>query len=102
MVTESQTVKVRLDYSELLAAITDLGRFWETLSELPPSLVNRLVRFVNFPPEIAKIEVATAEGACLTVTLKPSDSFADLLAALRAVDLKGGVVGDNRCHEFSV
>jgi hypothetical protein len=64
--------------------------------ESPPRIADRLVRFIDVPPKFARIESTAAEGACLTLTLKPSDCFADLLAALRAVNLERRVAGDKR------
>jgi len=92
------TFRLQIDSSELRAAIEELSQFVEAFSQLPPSLADRLIRFINSPPRIARIESATAEGACHILILKPSDSFNDLLAALRAVDLVGSVVGDNVGH----
>ena len=93
-----ETIKVSLDYSELLAAINESALFGKTLAELPPSLVDRLISFVHAPSEIARIESTAAEGASQILALKPSDSFNDLLAALRTVDLVGGAVRDNVGH----
>lgn len=99
MVAESKAIKVLVDDSQLLAAIGELSLF-KKRSDLPPSVVDRLVSFINFPPKIAKLESAMTEGTCLTVILKPSDCFSDLLAAVRAIDLERRVVGNNRGHKF--
>lgn len=78
---ESKAVNVVLDSSELEAAIEELTRFWETIFQFPPSLINRAVEFIHGGAEIFRIDWATAEGTCLC-RFKPSDRFADLLVAL--------------------
>lgn len=100
--TDAEAFKLQIDSSELLAAIDELSQFVQAISQLPPSLADRLVGFIHAPSEIARIESKTAEGACRILTLKPSDGFNDLLAALRANNLKARVVGDNVSHGESV
>ena len=86
----------------MLAAIAELARFGEILGQLQPSVGDHLISFVNVPPELARIESTVTEGACQVMTLKPSDSSNDLLFALRASDLMGRIIMENRGHSDSV
>ena len=78
---------LKLDAAEYKAALSELNLYFEAperLFYLPNRLLRLLRSFVDVPAKLCRIEHLTAEGAFSTVSLKPSDGLANLLAALRA------------------
>jgi hypothetical protein len=79
-------VKITLDASAYKAAISELNLKLNRLRYIPKALGRRCFKLLNIPAKLCRIETRTTGRASTTVFLKPSNSLANLLSALRASD----------------
>ena len=88
---------VKLDASDYLAALSELDLHAQALRKAPKSLLHRCLRLFNTPSKVCRIEAVSTKRATTTLALKPSDSFLDLLAALRASNFGRRII-KRKCH----
>jgi hypothetical protein len=75
-----------LDDSELRSALAELTKLLENIRDLPHSARDFILGLLHSPSKAACIYPGPAVGTDTVCFLKPSDSFLDLLTALRTGD----------------